>query len=184
VEARGYRWLGLIALLLGVGGILALFALRGDGGGRGQSGTQPTRSVTETHELPAGTETAEMPDVVGARYSDAVEQALAAGLFPNSFPVESSQERGTIVDQDPGAGAQVALGATVRIDVSVGDGPEKERQVPDLTGLELPDALRACAEAGFTCRAVPAGGRGRVVTAERPIPGGSTELAQIELSTG
>lgn len=125
-----------------------------------------------------------MPDLVGARYPDAVGQALDGGLFPNSFPVESSRERGTVVDQHPAAGAQVALGATVRIDVSVGDGPEEERQVPDLTGLELPEALRACAEAGFTCRAVPAGGPGRVVTAERPVPGGSTELAQIELSTG
>jgi len=33
-----------------------------------------------------------------------------------------------------------------------------ERQVPDLTGQPLDDALRACAQAGFTCRAVPATG--------------------------
>jgi beta-lactam-binding protein with PASTA domain len=153
-------------------------------GGCGGDDAQPAGTVGERHTVATEPETAPMPDVVGARYLDAVEQALGAGLFPNSFPVESSRRRGTVVDQEPRAGALVALGGTVRVDVSVGEGPEVERQVPDLTGLALPDALRACAEAGFTCRAVPAGGPGRVVTAERPVPGGSTELAQIELATG
>ena len=61
-----------------------------------------------------------------------------------------------MVDQRPAAGTQAARGSGVRIDVSLGSGEREERQVPDLTGLPLGEALRACAEAGFTCRAVPA----------------------------
>ena len=148
------------------------------------TGPQQTSTVTETRTVTAEPETMEVPDFVGTPYPDAVDQALDAGLFPNSFPVESTEERGMVVDQDPGAGAQVVPGSGVRIDVSLGEGPREEQQVPDLTGQELTDALRACADAGFTCRAVPAGGPGRVVTAQRPVSGGSTELSQIELSTG
>jgi beta-lactam-binding protein with PASTA domain len=148
------------------------------------TGPEQTRTLTETQTRTNEPETTEMPDFVGTEYPDAVEQALDSGLFPNSFPAESAEDRGTVVDQGPEAGARVVPGSTVRIDVSLGEGPREEQQVPDLTGLELPDALRACADAGFTCRAVPEGGPGRVVTAQRPVVGGSTELSQIELSTG
>lgn len=148
------------------------------------TGPEQTRTVTQTQTVTAEPETTEMPDFVGTAYPDAVDQALDAGLFPNSFPAESTEERGTVVDQGPAAGEQVVPGSTVRIDVSLGEEPRDEQQVPDLTGQELPDALRACADAGFTCRAVPAGGPGRVVTAQRPVSGASTELSQLELSTG
>ena len=124
-----------------------------------------------------------MPDVVGALHRDAVEQLLDAGL-PESFPVDSTEARGTVVDERPTAGTQVALGSGVRIDVSLGSGEREERQVPDLTGLSLAEALLVCAEAGFTCRPVPAGGAGRVVAGQRPVAGDPTELSQIELSTG
>ena len=180
---REYWWIWLIVFLLVVGGIIAIFALRGNDDAEQQTVTE-TQTVAETPTVATEPETIQMPDFVGTPYPDAVEQALGAGLFPNSFTAESAEERGTVIDQDPGAGAPVALGATIRIDVSRGQGLEEERQAPDLTGLELPDALRACAQAGFTCRVVPAAGPGLVVTAERPVPGGSTGLAQIELSVG
>ena len=134
--------------------------------------------------MAAGTETTEMPDVVGAQHPDAVEQLLDAGLFPESFPVDSTEARGTVVDERPAAGTEVALGSGVRIDVSLGSGEREERQVPDLTGQSLAEALLVCAEAGFTCRAVPAGGAGREVAGQRPVAGDPTELSQIELSTG
>lgn len=181
---REYRWLWPIALLLSVGGLVAFFALRGDEDGRDQSVSQPRYAVAETDAVTPATGTAEMPDVVGAQHADAVEQLLAAGLLPESFPVDSTEDRGTVVDERPAAGTQVTLGAGVRIDVSLGSGEREERQVPDLTGQSLDEALLACAEAGFTCRPVPAGGAGREVAGQRPIAGDPTELSQIELSTG
>jgi hypothetical protein len=175
---REYWWLWPVALLLIVAAIIAFLALRG-GGGNEALARQPVSGQNRT--VTAASETIEMPDVVGTQYRDAVEQLLDTGLFPDSWPVESRKESGSVVDQRPDAGAPLAPGSTVRIDVSLGSGEPEEHQVPDLTGLSLDDALRACAEAGFTCRTVPAGGAGRVVTAERPVGG---ELTQIELSTG
>jgi eukaryotic-like serine/threonine-protein kinase len=148
------------------------------------TGPEPTQTVTETRTVTAAPETIEMPDLVGAEYRDAVEQVLDTGLFPDSFPVESTEERGTVVDQRPQAGAELAPGSSVRLDVSLGSGEREERTVPDLTGQSLDEALRVCADAGFTCRAVPGGGAGREVTGQRPVTGGSDELSQIELSTG
>ena len=149
-----------------------------------QTETQTVTTETETTGTTETQELTDMPDVTGTEYPDAVEQLLDAGLLPNSFPVESDEERGNVADQRPEAGARVALGSAVRIDVSLGSGSREQRTVPDLTGQPLADALQACAEAGFTCRAVPEGGAGREVTAQRPVSGGSLELSQIELSTG
>jgi len=251
---REHWWVWLVVLLLIVAGIIAFFALRGDGGDAGEAqqrskvpnvvglpettaraaledlgfevevgrrstnarrgvvveqdpsagsrlatgghvsiavstGPEPTQTVTETRTVTSEPETTEpettqLPDVVGQEYPDAVEQLVQARFLPDSFPVASSEERGTVVDQHPQGGTQVAGGSPVRLDVSLGSGEREERQVPDLTGQPLGDALVACAEAGFTCRAVPRVGAGRVVTAERPVAGTSLELSQIELSTG
>ena len=149
------------------------------------TGPQPTQTVTQTTSTATtAPETIETPDLVGTDYRDAVAQILDAGLFPESFPVESTEERGIVVDQRPQAGARLTPASAVRIDVSLGSGEREERTVPDLTGQSLEDALRACAEAGFTCRGVPAGGQGRQVTGQRPVTGSSAELSQIELSTG
>lgn len=177
-----YRWLGLVAVLLFVGGIVALLALSGGDKGQVQSGGSPI--AVSTGPPTSEPETVEIPDVVGTQYPDAVDQLLDAGLLPESVPVESTEKRGTVVAERPAAGTQAKLAAGVRIDVSLGSGAREERQVPDLTGLSISEALRVCADAGFTCRAVPAGGTGREVAAERPVAGRPVELSQIELSTG
>ena len=145
------------------------------------TGPEPTQTVTETVAT-TGPELTEMPDLVGTEYPDAVEELVDAGLFPESFPVESGEERGNVVDQRPPAGTGVAAGSGVRLDVSLGSGEREEREVPDLTGQSLADALRACADAGFTCRVT---GDGREVADQQPAAGGTApELSQIALSTG
>ena len=251
---REHWWIWLVALLLIVAGIIAFFALRGDGdekdaarqrvtvpnvvGQREQSaratlqergfevevvrqssdqpggivveqdpaagsrlapgtrvsiavstGPQPTQTVTQTTTTattattaPETTETTEMPDLVGTEYPDAVEELVDAGLFPDSFPVDSAEERGNVVDQRPSAGTEVVPGSDVRLDVAIGSGEREEREVPDLTGQSLGEALQACAEAGFTCRVT---GDGRDVADQQPAAGGSApELSQIALATG
>ena len=175
-------WLFLVGLLLIVGGIVAFFALRGDG--ETQRVVVPDVVGLRDATVTSSPETIEMLDVVGIEYPDAVERLLDAGLFPESIPVDSLEERGNVVEQRPEAGASVTPGSPVRIDVSLGSGERKARQVPDMTGLSLADALRVCADAGFTCRAVPVGGPGREVAGQRPVLSGSAELSQIELSTG
>jgi beta-lactam-binding protein with PASTA domain len=144
-----------------------------------------TETQTETETETETVETTSMPDLEGAEYPDAVEQLLDAGLFPDSSPVDSSEERGTVVAQRPEPGERLAAGSAVRLNVSLGAGERARRDVPDLTGEELPDALRDCAEAGFTCRVDGDPGEHREVSEQRPAAGQSApELSQIVLVTG
>jgi serine/threonine-protein kinase len=149
--------------------------------------TGPAQTVTQTQTQTVTTEpeTVAMPDVVGAEYPDAVEQLVDARLFPNSFPVESTEERGNVVDQRPDAGAKVPPGSPVRIDVSLGPGEREDREVPDLTGENVADALGACADAGFTCQTTAGAQQHRHVVGQQPAAGGTApELTQITLVTG
>jgi serine/threonine-protein kinase len=148
------------------------------------TGPQPTETVTQTETVQTTPEGTEMPDLVGTEYPDAVEELVDAGLFPDSFPVESADERGNVVDQRPDPGTRVPPGSEVRLDVSLGEGEREQREVPDLTGQQLGDALRACADAGFTCRVATGTQEPRVVIEQRPAAGESApELSQIALST-
>jgi eukaryotic-like serine/threonine-protein kinase len=151
------------------------------------TGPQATQTETQTETLtaPAPPETTELPDVVGMEYPDAVEQLVDVELLPNSHPVEASEERGTVVGQQPEAGASVQSGAAVRIDVSLGAGERAEQEIPDLTGLRLAEALEDCADAGFTCRIVMGSQQGGRVSAQQPAAGGrAPELTQITLFAG
>jgi eukaryotic-like serine/threonine-protein kinase len=144
-----------------------------------------TETQTETLTAPAPPETTELPDVVGLGYPDAVEQLVDVELLPNTHPVESSEERGTVVGQQPRAGASVQPGTAVRIDVSLGAGERAEQEIPELTGLRLAEALEACADAGFTCRIAMDSQPGGRVSAQEPAAGGrAPELTQITLFAG
>jgi serine/threonine-protein kinase len=157
----------------------------------GQAETQ-TETVTETEtETEAETETeppatTTMPDVLGTELGDAVEQVLDAGLLPDTYPVPSSDERGTVVAQRPDPGTSAEEGARVRLNVSLGEGERADREVPDLTGPELAEALRTCADAGFTCRSLDreapsAEERGEVIDQQPAAGSGAPELTQITL---
>jgi beta-lactam-binding protein with PASTA domain len=149
------------------------------------TGPQPTQTVTETGTTTTAAEQAEVPDLGGTEYPDAVEQILDAGLFSNSSPIESTQERGNVVDQQPEAGAKVDPGSDVRIDVSLGSGEREDREVPDLVGQSVVAALKACAKAGFTCRTIAGSEEQRDVVGQQPKAGRTRpELAQILLLTG
>ena len=194
---RGNWWIFLVALLLVVGGIVAFFALR-DGGGEEpaltvttvQETQTETATTAETETETATTETVPdepvaMPDVRGAEHDDAVEDLVDVGLLPETFPVESQEERGAVVEQDPGPGASVPGDSIVRLDVSLGTGEREDLEVPDLVGLRPAQALEACARAGFTCRLAVGAEPRRLVTSQRPAAGtGAPELTQIRLSQG
>lgn len=148
--------------------------------------TGPTQTQTETETVttePAPPETVVMPDLLGREYDDAAEDLVDLGLLPETFPVESEEERGNVVEQEPAAGTDVQRGSVVRLDVSLGTGEREQREVPDLVGLDLPQALEECARAGFTCRLAAGGARERPVTRQQPAAGTSApELTQIRLS--
>jgi eukaryotic-like serine/threonine-protein kinase len=193
-------WLFLVALLLIVGGIVAYFALRDTDDGE-PAGTATTVEQTQTEtvtrtatETVATTETVEpqtveMPDAIGRDYLEAAADVFAVGLVGDTYPVPSDEERGLVVAQNPDAGTEVESGSVVRLNVALGQGERGDRDVPDVTGLELEEAHGLCREAGFTCRTVyrDAPGEEQVgrVLDQRPAFGTvAPELTQMQLFTG
>ena len=133
----------------------------------------------------SGPETVEMPDVAGDDYVDAVDELVDAGVLPDFLPIESSRERGTVLKQSPAAGEQVEKGATVRLDVALGEGEREDQEIPDFQGKDVGDALKECAEAGFACRTIAGGPTQRDVVGQDPAPGGTAPaLTIVNLLTG
>ena len=157
----------------------------------GPSETQTeTESETETEtetETTTATTSAEpgMPRVIATDYREAVEVLLDADLFPDTYPAESPEERGVVVAQRPAPGTPVEPGSGPRLNVSLGEEERSQQEIPDLTGLPLPEAIRQCADTGFTCRTANERGENRRVARQRPAAGRSApELTQITLTTG
>jgi serine/threonine-protein kinase len=150
--------------------------------------TGPPQTQTETETVTTQTtppETVTMPDVRGEEHDDAAEDLVDLDLLPETYPIESQEERGNVVEQEPGPGTEVQRGSVVRLDVSLGSGEREELEVLDLVGLGPAQALEECARAGFTCRLVAGGEPERPVTSQRPAAGtAAPELSQIRLSQG
>jgi eukaryotic-like serine/threonine-protein kinase len=130
----------------------------------------------------------EMPDVVGTDVisgGDAVEEL---GLIANTFPVESQEEIGTIVSQNPDAGTELREGQTVRLNVSLGTGERQGREVPNVTGEDEAEARSMLREAGFTVRTLdrqaPEPRHVGVVILQRPEPGNAPILTQVTIYVG
>jgi beta-lactam-binding protein with PASTA domain/predicted Ser/Thr protein kinase len=88
-----------------------------------------------------------VPDVVGRTRDEAVAMLTAADLRVNVQEVYSETTPGVVTAQDPGSGTRIAVGATVRINVSRG---VKQVSVPSVVGESLDAAIAAIEDAGFT----------------------------------
>jgi eukaryotic-like serine/threonine-protein kinase len=88
-----------------------------------------------------------VPEVVGARESDAVATLRAAGLVPRVVDIFSDEPEGTVIAQDPKGGTSIVEGSDVRLNVS--KGPQRTG-LPNVIGRSFDDAAAALREAGFT----------------------------------
>jgi len=126
----GSPWLWLSALLailvLGLAGFLVFKLL--------SAPTTPTSQVT-------------VPDFSGKSFQDAQTLATSVGLqvVESAFQT-SDQPVGTVITQDPIAGAKVAANSTVKL--TIANGPNTT-VVPDLRGQAESDALNLVAAAGL-----------------------------------
>jgi serine/threonine-protein kinase len=84
------------------------------------AGTQVAHGATVTLRVSQARVT--VPDVLGNQRDSAVAAIRGAGLKPKAFVVSSTQKQGTVVAQHPHAGARIAGGSTVRLNVSNGSG--------------------------------------------------------------
>ncbi|HLX36124.1 MAG TPA: Stk1 family PASTA domain-containing Ser/Thr kinase [Candidatus Limnocylindrales bacterium] len=130
--SRSAAWLWISALL--ALGVLAL------------AGFLLFRLLSSTN-APAGAQVT-VPDFTGRTYADASALAGQLGLQVVEANFETSdQPIGTVTQQDPIAGTQVAPNSTVKLTIAIG---QATTIVPDLVGQTESAALNLIAQAGLT----------------------------------
>lgn len=156
----------------------------------------------------------EVPDVVGTTSSEATATLRDAGLDANLVPVPSDRPGGTVIAQNPAAGATAKTGTKVRLNVAQAPEettpattapptttepattttttpaePPARATVPEAVGQELAVGARAFGDQGLkvAVRYVPSQeARGRIIAQAQPA---GTELrrgdtVQVNVSTG
>ena len=89
----------------------------------------------------------DVPEVVGARESEAVATLRAAGLVPKVVDIFSDEPTGIVIAQDPKGGTSIVEGSDVRLNVSKGP---QQTGIPNVVGQSFDSAASALREAGFT----------------------------------
>jgi serine/threonine-protein kinase len=126
-----------------------------------------------------------VPNAVGLAQGTARDRLVQAGFTVSTFEVFSDQPTGSVVAQDPSAGARVAPGSKVRINVSKGAGTV---DVPSEVGKSSDEAQSDLTALGLkaTVTSVPSDQPVDVVVAQSPAGGqvkkGST--VQLNVSDG
>jgi beta-lactam-binding protein with PASTA domain/tRNA A-37 threonylcarbamoyl transferase component Bud32 len=116
-------------------------------------------------------ETVPVPLVEGLRQRQAVRLIEEAELTPNIRRSASREvDRGFVIEQDPGPGAEIRKGGTVTILVSTG--PQRV-EVPRVVGKPFDEAIQTLDEAGLDWRKVDVFSSKPVnnVVAQEPRPG-------------
>jgi eukaryotic-like serine/threonine-protein kinase len=114
-----------------------------------------------------------VPGVVGQSKDDARAELEQAGFLVNVQTVSSDVTKDQVVSQSPGAGASVAKGSSVTIDVS--RGPQKVR-VPNVTGEDKNAAKAKLRAAGLGVNVVEKKSSDRPDTVLSQSPGGGSHV--------
>ncbi len=109
-------------------------------------GEEAEAGSTITLVVSAGSDTIEVPDVVGKSEAAARSQLEDRGFEVAVDRRASGEAEGTVVTMDPAGGTQAGKGSTVTLTVS--SGTEKV-EVPDVANLKQSDATRILQDAGF-----------------------------------
>jgi beta-lactam-binding protein with PASTA domain len=151
--------------------------------------TSPTETEVTTTVAEPPPQPVQVPDVMGLNHVEAGSTIEGAGLVGDSYPVASTETRGTVVAQRPTGGTQLKEGDTVRMNVALGEGARKTREVPDVTGPQASDARSTLRRAGFTVRTLyrppPSAEEIGEVLTQQPAPGTSApDLTQVTIYVG
>jgi serine/threonine-protein kinase len=151
-----------------------------------RAGEEVLRGTRITLFVSEGPEQVAVPDVVGLLSETAESELRAAGLAVAVQEQESEETEGTVIDQSPGGGAQVDVGATVTITVSTGI---ETVDVPNAVGLRPGAAEAQIGAAGLSAirseRTVTDPAQDGVVIDQRPGAGVELEPgAQVVLVVG
>jgi serine/threonine-protein kinase len=105
----------------------------------------PARSVVRIN-ISKGAPQVAVPNVVGQLYEDALNQLQNAGFAVARSPVDSNEQKGVILNQNPPANSVATKGA--KITVYVSKGPTAV-EVPDVTGLDEATAQKQLEDKDF-----------------------------------
>jgi eukaryotic-like serine/threonine-protein kinase len=107
-------------------------------------GSSSTTTTTTTTTPATGSVT--VPDVVGLKLAAAKKQLENTGFKVDTKQVPSREPKGTVLAQFPAAGQTAKRGASIRINVSRGDG---KKAVPDVIGDDEATARERLEKVGF-----------------------------------
>jgi serine/threonine-protein kinase len=110
-----------------------------------EAGTKAARGSTITVTLGRAPETAQLPDVTGQTLANARETLEGNGFKVQTKEVDSPEEQGRVVAQNPGPG-RAEKGTLVTLSVS----KNNQFLMPDLRGMNEGQARNKLAQAGWT----------------------------------
>jgi PASTA domain-containing protein len=188
-------WVALFAILVAAGVLIAIVAFRNSSNSSSTttvtvtSGSTVTTTATATTTVTTQPKLVKVPSVSGQTQINAIDSAQSAGLVPNSYPVSSRQQRGTVVAQSPAGGGQVTQGSAVRLNVSSGTGQRPTVSIPDVTGPQAGNARMTLARAKLCVRTLtrtaPSSNQAGDVVAQSPSAGTSVQqYAQVTIYVG
>ncbi|MEV0963005.1 Stk1 family PASTA domain-containing Ser/Thr kinase [Streptomyces sp. NPDC049910] len=96
--------------------------------------------------LSEGAPLVKVPDVTKDSEDDAVKELKDAGFDVETESVESEQEAGTVVEQDPEGGTRVEKGETVTLKIA----KQATKPVPDVVGQQFDQANQQLTTLGYT----------------------------------
>jgi beta-lactam-binding protein with PASTA domain len=129
------------------------------------AGTEAARGSAVVVLISAGQQRAEVPGVVGLSADTATTQLTRAGFRTRIVRVAGGEPEGTVISQNPPAGARVQRGEVVRLNVSRGrtqttttvvttTTTPARATVPDVVGQDEGTAIATVEGAGFRARVV------------------------------
>jgi len=145
------------------------------------AGTEVDDGSTVQIFVSGGPSTKAVPNAVGLDEAVARDRLVAAGFEVQSREEFAEKRPGTVVSQDPAAGADAAEGSTVTIAVSKGTGLV---DVPNVVGLSRGEAEAELSSAKLEANVVevPSTEAAGTVVAQNPVGGQAREGSTVRLN--
>ena len=145
------------------------------------AGTEVDDGSTVELVVSGGPATEPVPNAVGLDEAAARDRLVAAGFEVTSRDTFSDEAPGTVVSQDPAAGADAAKGSRVAIAISKGPGMVT---VPNVVGMSRAEAEAQLSTAKLEANVVevPSAEVAGTVVAQNPVGGQAREGSTVRLN--
>jgi eukaryotic-like serine/threonine-protein kinase len=111
-----------------------------------KGGTSVVKGSTVRVNISKGRQTTGVPNVIGQSFDSAAEQLRGAGFTAVRSDVDSSEPKGTVIEQDPAAGSLQPPGTKVTLSVSSG---QTTTTVPDVVNSDEATAQASLENEGW-----------------------------------